>query len=193
MKATYRLLLSSTIIFIILNFIILFLRGKNNVDKDSTYFYLVQKQTFQIKEETEYTPIKQSFYYGTDTCNLYTFKENFQKPILVFYFTIEACYPCLNAIITAIRDTFSDYQTNQNIVLLSDDLEAKFRNSYWDKKVINMKSDNIILPFIKKKIPTLFIIDPQTSMIHNVFPYSKITPNYLSDYLHVVKKRFFST
>lgn len=193
MKATYKLLLGSMIIFVILNFIIFPFKGKNKTDKDSTHFYWVQEQTFQIKEETEYTPFKQSFYYGTDTCNLYTFKEKFKKPILVFYFTIEACHPCLDAIITAIRDTFTDYQTNKNIVLLSDDLETRFRNSYWDKKVINVKSDNIILPFIKKKIPTLFMIDPQTSMIHNVFPYNKITPSYLSNYLHIIKKRFFST
>lgn len=40
----------------------------------------------------------------------------------------------------------------------------------------------------KLKIPTLFMLDTQTMKIHNIFVCNKETPDYLSDYLHIIKK-----
>lgn len=187
---TKHVLIGIVIVCVIIN-VFIFLLPQKTPSIKKEYFYRVEKQITEIKNESEYTSLLSPFYYGTDTCNFYSFNEEFKESILVFYFSIEACQPCLESIIESIKDVFPNYKDNKNILLLSDDLEERFRNSYWDKRIINFPRQKYSLEFMQKKIPTLFIIDPKTSMIHHIFPYNKETPDYLSDYLHTIKERFF--
>lgn len=191
MKNIHKLLLGCIIIFVAANTYIFLTKKTKSKDPAIFPFYWEQKQIFQIKNLGEYTFWNPIFYYGTDSCYTYTFKEKFDKPILIFYFTIEACQPCLDAIINSIKDTFVDYEVNENILLLSDDLEWRLRVSFFGKKIINIKDYKNSPIFMDKKIPTLFLIDPQTEIIHHVFPYNKETHDYLNDYLHTIKERFF--
>lgn len=194
MSKITKLLIGSIIAFFIINLCILFLKiGKNDTDHQLLSLYWGQKQINNIKEQDEYKLWNPSFYYGTDSITTYSFQDRFDKPVLIFYFSIESCQPCLDAIVETLKDSIPNYATNENILLFSDDLEWRLRNSFLDKKIINTKSYSQPLSFIENKVPTLFLLDPQTSLIHHIFPYNKETPDYLNDYLHIIKKRFFPT
>lgn len=188
-----KLLFGAAIAFIIINTSIFLFRKKDNINPQLTFLYWDEKQISQIKAQDEYKLWDPPFYYGTDSTTIYSFQEQFDTPVLIFYFSIESCQPCLDLIVNTLRDSLPDYITNKNILIYSDDLEWRLRNSFFDKKVINIKSNIQPLAFIKKKIPTLFLLDPQTLIIHHIFPYSKTTPDFLNDYLHIIKDRFFST
>lgn len=191
MNLKNKILFFGIIIFIAINSIIIFLRiSTNNKHNNFNYnfLYSTQKQILKIENSCEYSSIYPLFYYGKDTCSIYNFKD-FNNQILIFYFSIEACQPCLDMIVDSIKTILPNYSNNANILFFSDDLEFRLRNNYFNKKIINLKY-NSSLSFIKKKIATFFMLDPKTMKIHNVFVCNKQTPEFITDYLNIINKRF---
>lgn len=114
-------------------------------------------------------------------------QQNLKKPILIFYFSISACQPCLEEIVEEIKSIFPDYTKRNDIVFFSNDLEQRLRNNFLGKNIASPANKDNNLPFERHNSPLLFIVDTN-NIIHHVFVPTKDNPKLLKKYLNFIKK-----
>lgn len=158
------------------------------VDKNVNYFYQARRQILEIEYNNEGLIFPSMVYVGCDTIN--PIKLTIQKPILVCYFSIQACTPCYQHMLEEVKHVFPDYAERDDIIFLSNDLDFKLRDSYFNKQVhanVNFKSG---LPIDSYLSPILFLLN-EDMKLDMVFVADKQTPDYTEDYLQIIKKRFY--
>lgn len=195
MKNRSIIIIALLLVFLnILFFVFIIIKQKNLtsevMDKNIDYFYQARRQILEIENINEGLVFPSEVYQGCDTIHpkILTIK----KPTLVCYFSIQACTPCYQHMLEQVKHIFPDYDQREDILFLSNDLDFKLRDSYFNKQVyanINFKSE---LPIDTYNAPLLFLLN-EDMKLDMVFVADKQTPDYTEEYLQIIKKRFFQS
>ena len=78
-----------------------------------------------------------------------------------------------------------------DIIFISNNLEFRLRESFYKKQILWNNNKKLGPIFEKSDIPTFFILDKDLQA-KCVFLADKMTPEYIEDYLKIIKQRFFS-
>ena len=81
--------------------------------------------------------------------------------------------------------------SRNDIIFISNDLEFRLRDDFYHKKIFWNNNKKLNMPLEKAGIPTFFILDKDLQA-KCVFLADKMTPEYIEDYLKIIKQRFFS-
>lgn len=131
--------------------------------------------------------IDQFFYWGKDHTNnikLSLFLKN--GKVLFFNYPNNACYSCVQSLIEMLNDSFHDYINANNIVFLSQDIEARFKDNLHGKVVMTTSAP--IIPFKEfflAEAPCFFIVD-ETMQIKYIHFYNKSDDNRTRIYLKFI-------
>ena len=158
------------------------------IDNNIDYFYQARRQILEIEHKNEGLTFPFMIDQGCDT--IHPVKLIIKKPTLVCYFSIQACTPCYQHMLEQVKHVFPDYAQRNDIIFLSNDLDFKLRDSYFNKQIyanINFKSG---LPIDSYHSPVLFLLN-EDMKLDMVFVADKQTPDYTEDYLQIVKERFY--
>lgn len=155
------------------------------------YFYAITRKKSEIMAKNELQPINPLFYIGKDTTHAINISNNISTNILCYYFSSQTCPPCLDHIYELIKKIFPDYMSRNDIIFISNDLEFRLRDDFYHKKIFWNNNKKLNMPLEKAGIPTFFILDKDLQA-KCVFLADKMTPEYIEDYLKIIKQRFFS-
>lgn len=170
--------------------IIMYKKFQISKDFSYDYFYLASRKRSELTTQCELQPINPHFYIGKDTSNTVHISSFLsRKYALCFYFPRHTCPPCLDNIHSLIKNIFPNYQERTDIIFISNDLEYRLRENFYGKKILWNKNKKLGVMFEKITTPTFFIIDKdlQTKC---VFITDKMIPEYIEDYLKIIKQRF---
>lgn len=181
MKLKYIIIVT---IFINSLFIILFIYNRyiEYYNQKHKYKYDLEVIKSKIVKETENTKFYPCLNPTIDLSG---------KNVLVFYFSIETCQPCLEKICDEIERIFPDYSINENIIFFSIDLENRLRKNFLGKQITTSLKKDKQLSFDKYYTPALFILD-SNNIIHNIFIPDKDNTNALINYLKKIQKEYLS-
>lgn len=182
------------VILNILFFVYIVIKQKNLsseiMDKNTDYFYQARRQILEIEYTNESLKFPSEIYQGCDT--IHPKKLIIKKPTLVCYFSIQACTPCYQQMLEQVKHIFPDYDQRDDIIFLSNDLDFKLRDSYFNKQVYANVHFNSGLPFDSYNAPLLFLLN-EDMKLDLVFVADKQTPDYTEKYLQIIRKRFFQS
>lgn len=133
-----------------------------------------------------------SVYYGGDTAMVFNFSEILSGQCLVLRFSGNWCNACNEFAINKLKEHFPDYESNNRIILLCDNLNARIENGYYGKKTFSYCSDDYHLPLEADYVPFFFMVD-STRTSNMVFIPEKSSPEFTDEYLKIVKSRFFTS
>ncbi len=131
--------------------------------------------------------IDQHFYLGKD----WTKKDQLSlllknNKVLIFKYSKNACYSCIQSIIEMLGDAFTDYKNNNYIIFVSDDIESRFKDDLHGKAVMTTSTPIIIFEeYFLKEAPCFFIIDGTMQIKHLHF-YNKANENRTRIYLKFI-------
>lgn len=165
---------------------------RNQIPKEYLYdyFYSVTRKKSQMIAMCELQPINPYFYIGKDTTNIVNITDLIKKKKLCFFFSSNTCPPCLDNVLKLIDKIFPGYKKRDDIIFISNDLELRFRESYYGKPIFRNNNKELGALFEKSEMPTFFILDNDLQA-KCVFIVDKMTPEYIEDYLNIMKQRFF--
>lgn len=187
---TYIIIINVLILFNIFIFAYIIIKQQKIsyevIEDQNDYFYQVRKQILNLEHSNESLIFPDSVYIGCDTINVA--KLNINKPTLIFYFSIQACTSCYQNVLEQIAHIFPDYADREDIIFLSNDLDYKLRENYYEKTIYaNFHFRNNLA--MENSSPSLFILNPDMK-IDLFFIADKQTPEYTKEYLIKIKERF---
>lgn len=157
----------------ILFFVYIVIKQKNLsseiMDKNTDYFYQARRQILEIEYTNESLKFPSEIYQGCDTIT-----------------------PCYQQMLEQVKHIFPDYDQRDDIIFLSNDLDFKLRDSYFNKQVYANVHFNSGLPFDSYNAPLLFLLN-EDMKLDLVFVADKQTPDYTEKYLQIIRKRFFQS
>lgn len=165
---------------------------RNKISKDYlyNYFYSITRKKNEIIAKSELQAINPFFYIGKDTIKDINIKDIIKEKILCFYFSAHTCPPCLDNIRDLIEKIFPDYKERNDIIFISNDTEFRLLGNFYEKPIFWNNNKKLGPAFEKSETPTFFILDKDLQA-KCVFIADKITPEYIEDYLQIIKQRFF--
>lgn len=153
------------------------------------YLHYMHRQSLQIEHKHEGQVFPSQVSYGADTAMI-SLSKIIRKPTLVFYFSQDACPPCLEAVRDSIGKKIPDYQERDDVLFMSNDLELRLYNKYLGKKIIRVYDEKNELFSNTQHFPLFFVIDSDMKIRH-LFATDKMTPDLTSVYLDIIKQRYF--
>lgn len=145
----------------------------------------IQRYTRSLEIDTESQPYEPVFFIGKDTLNKITYTGKY--PILLCCFSVESCSPCYENMLDIVKEIFPDYKERNDIIFLSNDLEFRYRDSFYGKKIYS-NAINPSLKIAETGVPYFFILDKDLKTDLVMCP-DKTFPAMTKDYLTIVKKR----
>lgn len=153
------------------------------------------KFQFDFSKEITITRFKYEQYYignvyiytGSDKNTLMHVHNITNDPKLVLGLNRNMCIPCIDGTLENLKDFFPDYENNPNIILIAD-IEERFKDNYYNKKVISFlhKED---FPLYEIETPYLFILDKDLN-VKLLFIIDKTSPELTIEYLKNIRKRY---
>lgn len=117
----------------------------------------------------------------------------FDKPVLVFRFSIFNCSECVHFALNKLKQNLHDFATNDRIILIYDDNNMRVSESMFGKMPYVTKERNIMgIPMENSNIPFMFILDTEMKVKHFFIP-EKGMPELTDEYLSIIKTRYFNT
>lgn len=189
MKISYLIiaLLSINIGLFVIN---MYKRNKISKDYLYNYFYSITRKKNEIIAKSELQTINPFFYIGKDTIKNINVKDVIKEKALCFYFSSHICPPCLDNIRDLIEKIFPDYKERNDIIFISNDMEFRLLGNFYEKPIFWNNNKRLGPAFEKSETPTFFILDKDLQA-KCVFIADKMTPEYIEDYLQIIKQRFF--
>ena len=113
----------------------------------------------------------QAVFFGHDSLNTVSLLEfNQSGEYLYFYFSQNTCPPCIESTIALLKNYYYELETNNDVVFISPDYPARFRNNCYGKKLMTL--ENKLLGYSNEQydVPFLFTLDKdlKTTSIHIV-------------------------
>jgi len=130
-------------------------------------------------------------YFGTDTLSTFNLLDSIKGNTLIFRFSGDMCNLCIDFVIKELKENFGEYYANKHIQLLSSNLNPRLKESYYGKKVLSLVSINMGIPYEKKGIPFLFILN-ENKELELMFIPDKRYPELTNFYLKTIKDRFIN-
>ena len=188
MKISYLIiaLLSINIGLFVIN---MYKRNKISKDYLYNYFYSITRKKNEIIAKSELQTINPFFYIGKDTIKNINVKDVIKEKALCFYFSSHTCPPCLDNIRDLIEKIFPDYKERNDIIFISNDMEFRLLGNFYEKPIFWNNNKRLGPAFEKSETPTFFILDKDLQA-KCVFIADKMTPEYIEDYLQIIKQRF---
>ena len=189
MKISYLIiaLLSINIGLFVIN---MYKRNKISKDYLYNYFYSITRKKNEIIAKSELQTINPFFYIGKDTIKNINVKDVIKEKALCFNFSSHTCPPCLDNIRDLIEKIFPDYKERNDIIFISNDMEFRLLGNFYEKPIFWNNNKRLGPAFEKSETPTFFILDKDLQA-KCVFIADKMTPEYIEDYLQIIKQRFF--
>jgi len=154
--------------------------------------YFAQINDTIYYSEILYTNIfvrEQLCYFGKDSANMFMLSSIIgERKVLFFNYPNNACYSCIQSIITMLEANLPNYKINDDIVFISKDMEYRFKDNLEGKTVLTLSE-----PIIKFKddflgeSPYFFILD-KTMTVKYLHFFNKTNENRTSVYLKAVTK-----
>lgn len=182
-----------TLLSINIGLFVIMIYKRNQISKNYLYdyFYSVSRKKSETTTLCELQPINPYFYVGKDTSKIIHISDLTKKETLCFFFSSHTCPPCLDNILLLIEKNFPNYKNMNDIIFISNNLEFRLRESFYKKQILWNNNKKLGPIFEKSDIPTFFILDKDLQA-KCVFLADKMTPEYIEDYLKIIKQRFFS-
>lgn len=161
--------------------------SKQSISERTTYEQLQQRIRY-LEYASESKEYKHLFYIGKDTIHSKIYDG--ELPVLICNFSVKSCAPCYETMLDIITKVFPDYKERDDIIFLSNDLEFKYRDSFYGKKIYSNVVDNN-LRIEKSGIPYLFILntDLKTDLVLHS---DKNNPSMTENYLNTIKEILLS-
>lgn len=147
----------------------------------------IQRYTRTLEFASESQTYQPIFFVGKDTLNKITYAGKY--PILVCCFSVESCAPCYENMLDIVQEIFPDYKEREDIIFLSNDLEFRYRDSFYGKKIYSNTINNP-LKIAETGAPYFFILDKDLKTDLVMCP-DKAFPAMTKDYLTIIKKRLY--
>lgn len=113
------------------------------------------------------------------------------EPHLLFRYNIEACTPCIQNVISAIKEVFPNYENNKKIIFSCKGLKPKLNTKFNGKMHYSFTENaSMMLPIEKYDIPYLFVLDKDLNLKFLFVVSSKENKQAIIDYLSLVKVKF---
>ena len=154
------------------------------------YFYTISRKKSELIVSCELQTINPFFYIGKDTLKSINIQNLIKEKALCFYFSSHTCPPCLDNIRDLIEKIFPDYKERNDIIFISNAMEFRLLENFYEKTIFWNNNKRLGPAFEKSETPTFFILDKDLQA-KCVFIADKMTPEYIEDYLQIIKQRFF--
>lgn len=117
------------------------------------------------------------------------FSVNFDKPVLVFRYSIYSCTSCIDFIYDKLMISF-DYKLDNvsQLLFLTSDSNPLLKGKI--SQTINMVTRRLDIPIEREDIPFVFILD--NGEVKNLFVPDTSFPEYMEFYLKEIKKKYFT-
>lgn len=113
---------------------------------------------------------------------------NFDKPILVFKYSIHSCTSCVDIVFDTMESTLgSELNDVKQMFFLVSDSNPTLKGKIL--QTVNLGTKKLGIPMEREEIPFLFILDK--GKIKNIFIPDANLPEYTKFYLKVVKEKLF--
>ncbi len=129
-----------------------------------------------------------SIYMGSDKKTRFPISDIIDCPKLILGLNETMCAPCILSVVETIKEAFPDFENNPDIILIAD-LEQRFKDNYYNKKVLSF-SNKADFPLYSLKAPYFFILDKDL-VVKMLFITDKTSPDLTKEYLKIIKHRFF--
>jgi len=126
-------------------------------------------------------------YIGSDNSTLIPINSVVDQPKLVLGLNQNMCRPCVEGVFANVKEFFSDFETNSNIIYIAD-IEQRFKNNYFNKKVVSFFQKNDF-PLYEIEMPYFFILDKDIT-IKMLFITDKSSPELTKEYLRIISERY---
>jgi hypothetical protein len=160
---------------------------KHSIQEFDIEAYIRQEIEALEKETYRLTVNNWAVYFGNDSLTKIALSDFVSVKRLFFYFSQNTCPPCIDGAVDIIKKVFPGYENNEQIVLMSPDLPKRFRENYYDKRLLTLQNDFFGLELEKKDIPFFLILnsDLEIESIHLV---NKMLFSRTEKYLREVKQ-----
>ncbi|GHT07526.1 hypothetical protein FACS189426_01100 [Bacteroidia bacterium] len=133
------------------------------------------------------TPLENAIvYWGGDTLQTQLLSEIAKKTRLVFCFSINSCSPCIDTAIKLLKEQFSDFESNESILITGDN-PMRLRDDCYGKRMLG----GITLPLNEIEAPFFFILNEDVDLSH-LHILNKMDTNSTVIYLTEIKKKFIN-
>ena len=142
------------------------------------YFYTISRKKSELIVSCELQTINPFFYIGKDTLKSINIQNLIKEKALCFYFSSHTCPPCLDNIRNLIEKIFPDYKERNDIIFISNDMEFRLLENFYEKTIFWNNNKRLGPAFEKSETPTFFILDKDLQA-KCVFIADKMTPEYI--------------
>jgi len=126
-------------------------------------------------------------YIGSDNNTILAVRSIVDQPKLILGLNQNMCSPCIEGVLTDLKDFFPDYEINPNIIYVAD-VEQRFKDNYFNKKVVSFhqKGD---FPLYEIEMPYFFILD-KDFVVKLLFITDKTSPELTKKYLEIISGQY---
>lgn len=111
-----------------------------------------------------------------------------EKPKLVYYYSALNCSSCVEFGENKLKDHFSDYENNNNLLFVISDYPGDKQVAYMN--CFNLRKNYLKIPIEQANLPFYFLLI--NNQIEHMFIPDKAFPEYTDTYLQEIKKRYFT-
>lgn len=132
--------------------------------------YISEKIQKLEKKNVNMSIPNQKIYFGIDSVKSFDLKDFVSERKVFFWFSQNTCSPCIDRCIDIVKKTFPDYENDDHIIFVSPDYPARFRDNFYNKKLLTLENKYFGLEFENKDVPFFIIINSnlQVNSIHIV-------------------------
>jgi hypothetical protein len=130
---------------------------KHQQDSEKDYYKQVEIQIKKMTDDNINLMIdNQKVYIGFDS--LHTIELKYLRHKLFLYFSFQTCTPCIEQTVECIKKVFPEYETDEEIYLISPDYPQRFRAECYGKKLLSLENKKLGIPLESKNIPFIFTL-----------------------------------
>ena len=160
---------------------------KHHSDVELMFYTSKELTVNRLKYEQHYLG-NFNIYIGSNRDALMSVRAITDRPKLVFGLNQNMCSTCVDGALSILKEFFSDYETNPNIICIAD-IEQRFKNDYFGKKVISFHQKDDFPLYEIETAPYFFILDKDLCvkllLIHDI-----MSPELTKEYLKTIKERY---
>ena len=199
-KSIQIISISIIICFLLFNMFLLFLlqRHKNELHsaehrlkhlENIEFKYEISKEITVTRFKYEQRKIGNSYVYlGSDNNTLIPVHSIIDQPKLVIGLNHIMCRPCVEGVLSDVKDFFPNFESNPNIICIAD-IEERFKDDYYGKKVISFHQKNDYPLYEIEEMPYFFILDKDL-FIKQLFITDKTSSELTKEYLKIIKEHY---
>lgn len=111
------------------------------------------------KENINQSISNQMIFFGNDSTKKFALKDFILEKRIFFWFSQNTCSPCIDRCVDIIKAVFPSFENNENIVFVSPDYPARFRENCYNKRLLTLQDKFFGLELEKIEVPFFFILN----------------------------------